>query len=356
MNQKNLELTAKRKKEDEAKQKRGSVLRKAMTCHRSQPGESVLSVASHSFAPFSKSRNFSNSSNGDQTCSSSFFHHPAASAVLVNTHTSSPSKFESGPAPRSMNYLRNAAAATAAAVSYTPAPLPPPLNYTFPSPQHFICSPPRQLPNQPQPPSTAAAAAAAATQNYLAMYHHQRTSTVPTVPTTALSMVPSPFSHFTAATMPSMPTFVTQPQPQSHQAQPQQQTALHPAMPPSFNAAVPPPPPPFANFNPLPTPPLSTSLPQPNFFATRTDTSGPSIHHQASFIPLSMRPAVPPTFHPQFVLPPPPPPPPPPVTLPHTQPAQQQHQRDVSTASRMLDRRIQPQSSHQTTNTFYPNS
>lgn len=349
MNQKNLELTAKRRKEDEAKKKRGSALRKVMTCQRSQPGESLISAAAHPFAPFSRSRTFSSSSAGDQACSSSFFHHPAASAVMVNTHSSSSSKFDSGQAPRAVNYLRSAAAAAAAAAaSYASVP-PPPVNYTFPSPQHFMCPSPRQLPNQPQP---SAAASSAATQNYLAMFHHQRAQPVSTVPTT-VPMVASPYAHFTAASMPPMPTFVAQSQPLPHPAQTQPPTALHPAMPPSFNAAMPPPPPPsFASFNPMPTAPLPSSLPQPSFFAARTDASGAAVH-PTTFLPLSMRPAVPPTFHPPFVLPPPPPPPPPPGTVPLAQSAQQQHQRDGSRAS---DRRVQPQSSHQTTNSFHPSS
>lgn len=311
-----------------------------------------MSAVAHSFSPFSNSRAFSNSGNGSQACSSSFFHHPAASAVMVNTHSTPPSKFESGAAPRAVNYLRNAVAPAVTAISYLPPP-PLPLNYAFPTPQHFMCSSPRQLPNQPQPPSTAAAAAA--TQNYFAMCHHQQAPTGLglTAPTTVLSMVQPTFSTFTAASIPPMPTFVTQPQPKAHQPQTPHQAVLQPAMPPSFNTFVPPPPSPFASFNAMPTPPLPSSLPQPNFFTARTDVGSPQVHHPTAFIPLNMRPAGPPTYHPQFVLPLPPPPPPPPVNLP---PTHQQHQRDMTTGSRMPDRRMPQQSSHRTTNNFYSSS
>lgn len=343
MNQKNLELTAKRQKEDEAKQKRGLVLRKEMTGPGSQTGERLMNTAAPSFTPFSNSRTCSNNNNGHQACSSSFFHHPASSAVMINTHSSPPSKFESGAAPRAMNYYRNAMSPAVTAISYLPTPSLP-LSYAFPSPHRFMCSPPRQLPNQSQPPSSATAAVA--TQSYFAMCHHQQPPAGLTAPTTVLSMVQPTFSTFTAASVPPMPTFVTPPQQKHRQAQSQHQPVLqHALLPPSFNSFVPPPPSPFANFNAMPTPPLPSSLPQPNFFATpRADASNAQVHHQTTFIPFSIRPTVSPIYHPQFVLPLPPPPPPPSVTLPP--PLPQQHQRDTITRSRMSDRRIQQQSSH----------
>ncbi len=211
MNQRNLELTAKRRKEDEVK-KRISLPRHVTNSSNNSIG--CVNAGSPAFSPFSehykpKTRTFT--SNSDQHLTQ--YHH--------SSHNSQANKFDSP--VRSVNFIANG--------GYNPQS-----SYAFP-PQHFLCSPPPQLPNVPPPNAP----------NYLTIY-----SRPPVHPPTA---IPPPFSSFNGPSIPPMPAFASQP-------------PMHPVLPPSMH----PPMPQFSNYNPLPTPPLPSSLPQPNFFSS-TDSS-----------------------------------------------------------------------------------
>lgn len=204
MNQKNLELTAKRRKEDEAKQKRIPIPRRVISnVNNSSDG---INMNSHSFSQYTdnfklKTRTLMNS---DQSCLNSF--HPNSS----NTHLN---KFDS--TARSINFLVG---------GYNS-----PSNFSFP-PQHLMCSSPGQLPNVSHN-----------TQNYLTMYSRP--------PMHSSTAMPPPFSGYNSPSIPSVGTFSAQ--------QP-----MHPTLPPPLHPSMPQ----FTNFNPLSTPPLPSSVPQPNFF------------------------------------------------------------------------------------------
>lgn len=296
MNQRNLELTAKRKKEDEAKQKRLPLARRMIS--NSKTSVDMGKLNTQSFTQFSDNYKLKAGTyaNGDQA---------SASSRLVNFHHNSnntlSNKFE--PA-RSVNFLVG---------GYSSPP-----NFTFP-PQHYMCSSPRQLPN----------VAAPSAQNYLTMYSRPSMHSQVTMPPPPPPPPPSTYSSFSAANMSAMsPAFPSQP-------------TMHPALPPSMHASMPPQ---FSTFSPLSGPPLPTSMPQPNFFQC-SDTP-PS--HQPAFIPLNVRPGISAaSFHPQFVLPPPPPP------LPSI-PQHHLHQREM--AILRPDRRNPQSSHHQAPPSFYPRS
>jgi hypothetical protein len=259
MNQRNLELTAKRKKEDEAKQKRIPLARRMVANAKNSievANSNVPSAYSH-YADGYKLKGNRSFVNADQA---------AAATRLVNFHHKAGSnpmnKFD--PVSRFL------------VGGYTS-----PSNYAFP-PQHFLCSSPRQLPN-----------VVPNAQNYLTMYSR------PVQTTNAMQPPPPSFSSYNAANIAAMPpTFPTQPG--MHPLQP----SLHGPMPPQFSS-----------FNPLPAPPLPSSLPQP-YFSCADTSSVP----QPTFIPLNVRPGISAAaFHP-FVLPPPPPPPSTPSIQHHSHP------------------------------------
>lgn len=202
MNQRNLELTAKRKKEDEAKQKRSPLIRRVMS-NASSAVEMVNMNSQSCFSPFTDNYKLKSRTFTTEPSRLSNFHHSSN-----NTHTT---KFET---PQSVNYVVG---------GYTT-----PSNYTFP-PQPFLCSSPRQLPN-----------VAPNAQNYLTMYSRPPMH----------SPMP-PFSSFNSPSIPPLPSFPPQPPPSIHRSIPQ---AMHPSMPQ------------FSNFNPLSGLPLPTSLAQPSFF------------------------------------------------------------------------------------------
>lgn len=95
MNQKNLELTAKRQKEDEANQKPGD----------SMPSEVMSSPGSPSEAVPTISKSHTSGQNGcEPTWSPGFLHFPVASAVEVGAPSSPPLKGETSGAASWITY------------------------------------------------------------------------------------------------------------------------------------------------------------------------------------------------------------------------------------------------------------
>lgn len=256
MNQKNLELTAKRKKEDEAKQKRSPLIRRVMS-NASSAVEMVNLNSQSCFPPFTANDNYKLKStrpfSGDSSRLANFHH---------NTNNTHVNKFD-GPS-QSVNYMVG---------GYST-----PSNFTFP-PQPFLCSSPRQLPN-----------VAPAAQNYLTVYSRP-----------PMHSPMAPYSSFSSTSIPPLPSFPPQPPPAIHHPLPPP-PAMHPSVPQ------------YSNFNPMSALPLPTTMAQANFYPC---TDAPPVPQQA-FIPLNVRPSLSASFHPQFVLPPPPPPPPP-TTQHHSQ-------------------------------------
>lgn len=250
MNQRNLELTAKRKKEDEAKQKRIPAARRISNTKNSLDMSNSNSQAYQHYADSYKQKGRSYSS-VEQT---------AAATRLVNFH------HQAGSNP--MNKFDPVSRFLVGGYGS-------PSSYAFP-PQHFLCSSPRQLPN-----------VVPNAQNYLTMY--SRPSIQVSNAMQPPPPPPPPFSSYNAS-MP--PTFTTQP-------------GMHP-LPPSLHGPMPPPQ--FSSFSPLSAPPLPSSIPQPYF--TCADTSSAPQH---TFIPLNVRPGLSAAAFHQFVLPPPPPPSTPPI-------------------------------------------
>ncbi len=213
MNERNLELNAKRRKEDEAKQRRISLPQQVIP----NPNNSVNSInaGSLAFSPFLehyKLRTQTFTSNNDQR--SGQYHY--------NSNNSHVNKFVSP--VRSVSFIVNG--------SYNPQS-----SYTFP-PQRLLCSSPPQLPNVPPPNAP----------NYLTVYSRP--------PVHSSTVMPPPFSNFTGPCMPPMPVFASQ-------------SSVHPILPPSIRPSIPQ----FSNYNPLYTPPVPSSLPQPNFFSCTNSTA-----------------------------------------------------------------------------------
>ena len=248
MNQRNLELTAKRRKEDEAKQKRVPLARRMMSNAKNAIDMSNANSLGYphyadSYKP--KSRSYPNA---DQA---------AAATRLVNFH------HHAGSNP--MNKFDPVSRFLVGGFSS-------PSNYAFP-PQHFLCTSPRQLPN-----------VVPNAQNYLTMYSRPSIQT-----SNALQPPPPPPPPFSGYNAAMQPTFAAQP-------------GMHPLQQP-LHGHGPMPPPQFSNFAPLSAPPMPSSMPQP-YFSCADTSSVP----QPAFIPMNVRPGLSTAAFHQFVLPPPPPP------------------------------------------------